>query len=197
MGRKESTNTKNLHSHPSSRWRLPAFSIWSSPAVLQSSKDLAAGLDKNVSKKSKFFWQKSWQGQFPRRRRRFDSRDSSPVPCLRLSRQYQFQSVTWSCYWKSFCASVFPQSHPGNSAPSTCTSLHTALPLHLQKYVFLWMSPDILERVDDGKMTASRSWEPFGSIPLPSYCCDPKPLHHWPVGTGKATEAPVGLWKGP
>lgn len=61
-------------------------------------------------------------------------------------------------------------------------------------YGWVWI---FWKRVDDGKLTASRSWEPFGSIPLPSYCCDPKPLHHWPVGTGKATEAPVGLWKGP
>lgn len=49
MRRKERTNTKNWQSHPSSRWRLPAFSIWSSPAPLQSNKDLAPGLDKNVS----------------------------------------------------------------------------------------------------------------------------------------------------
>lgn len=55
MRRKERTNTKNWHSHPSSRWRLSAFSIWSSLAPLQSSKGLAPGLqpreggDRNVS----------------------------------------------------------------------------------------------------------------------------------------------------
>lgn len=86
---------------------------------------------------------------------------------------------------ENFCTSSFPYSHPGDSAPSTCTALHTALPLDLQKYVFLRMSLGILERVDDGKMTASRTWEPFRSVPLPSYCCDPKPPHYWPVGQGK------------
>lgn len=193
MRRKERTNTPNWHSHPSSSWRLPAFSIWSSPVPLQSSKDLAPGLqphdcgDKNVSviltgpvpKEEKEVWQ---QGQLSHSPSQAFQAAPISVDGLILS-------------MKILLCICIPLKSPWCICP-----FH----LHFCPCSPATPSPEICIFMDESGYFGKSGWwkddsrEELGTLQI----CPTSELLLWPKATapltcGKATEAPVRLLKGP